>query len=51
MFNRLIIAVADKSKCNDIIRRINLISDDINSKSGVLITVNDLLYAGGWIDF
>jgi len=50
-FNRLIIAAVDKSKCNDIIRRIHLISDEINREPGILITVHDLAYTGGSIDF
>jgi hypothetical protein len=49
-FNSIIIAVVAKSKCNDVIRRIRLISDDIGSKPGVLITVHELTYAGGSIE-
>lgn len=50
-FNRLIIAAVVKSKCNDIIRRIHMIADDISSVPGVLITVQELSYAGGSIEF
>ena len=49
-FNSIIIAVVAKSTCNDVIRRIRLISDDIGSKPGVLITVHELTYAGGSIE-
>lgn len=49
-FNSIIIAVVAKSKCNDVIRRIHMISDDIGSKPGVLITVHELTYAGGSIE-
>ncbi|MBT3274629.1 MAG: PTS sugar transporter subunit IIA [Spirochaetales bacterium] len=49
-FTRLIIAVADKGVCNDIIRRIYLIDDDINRKGGILVTAQDLLFAGGSLD-
>ncbi len=50
LFNRLIIAVVAKNMCNDIIRRIHMISDDIGTKPGILITVHDLAYAGGTIE-
>lgn len=50
-FNRIIMAVTVKNKCNDIIRRIHMLSDDIGSEPGVLITVHDLAYTGGSIEF
>jgi mannitol/fructose-specific phosphotransferase system IIA component (Ntr-type) len=50
-FCRVILAVADRGVCNDIIRRINLISDDIEKNGGILITAQNLLYAGGSLDF
>ena len=50
-FNRIIVAVIAKSKCNDVIRRIHMLSDDIGSEPGILITVNELTYAGGSIEF
>lgn len=50
-FNRIILAVVEKELCNDIIRRINLIVDDIDRESGVLITVHDLSYTSGSLDF
>jgi PTS system nitrogen regulatory IIA component len=48
-FNRLILAVVDKSLSNDIIRQINTIAPA--EKSGLLITVQELFYASGSIDF
>ena len=51
IFTRLIISVVDKAFCNDIIRRINMINDKITKESGVLVTVQDLLYTSGSIEF
>lgn len=48
-FNRIIIAVLDKSLCNDMVRQINTVSP--TDKPGVLIAVHDLFYAGGSINF
>jgi len=48
---RVIIAVTDKVFCNDIIRRIQMIDDSITGEPGVLITVQDLLFTSGSIDF
>lgn len=50
-FTRIIVAVADRGVCNDIIRRIYLISDDIDRKGGILIAAQDLMFAGGSLDF
>ena len=50
-FTRVILAVADKAVCNDIIRRIYLISDDIDKKGGILIAAQDLVFAGGSLDY
>ena len=50
-FTRLIVAVADKAVCNDIIRRIYLVADDLDNTGGILIAVQDLLFAGGTLDF
>ena len=50
-FTRLVLAVTDKAVCNDVIRRIHLISDDLERERGVLIAVQDLIYAGGSLDF
>ena len=50
-FTRIIVAVADRGVCNDIIRRIYLITDDLERKGGILIAAQDLLFAGGTLDF
>ncbi len=49
-FHRLLLAVTEKSRCNDLIRRINLLSDHIEEQPGVLVTVYDLMYAGGSVE-
>lgn len=48
---RIIVVVVSKGVCNDIIRRINLIVGDINRNPGVLISVQDLEYTGGSLEF
>lgn len=50
-FSRMLIAVVQKSAMNDIIRRISMIVPDLDSQNGVLITVQDLVYTTGSIDF
>ena len=50
-FNRLIQAIVPRSKCNDLIRRINLIEDTFSDNPGVLVTAQELMYASGSIDF
>jgi PTS system nitrogen regulatory IIA component len=50
-YSRIIQAVCDKNLANNIIRRINTIVPDINKQSGVLITVSELFYTNGSIDF
>ncbi|MFO7731246.1 MAG: PTS sugar transporter subunit IIA [Spirochaetia bacterium] len=50
-FNRLIQAVVPKSRCNDLIRQINLIEDTYADNPGVLVTAQELMYASGSIDF
>ena len=50
-FTRVILAVADRAVCNDIIRRINLISENIEKEGGILVTAQDLLYSGGSLDY
>ncbi len=50
-FNRIILAVVEKELSNDIIRRLNLIVDNIDRESGILITVQDLAYTSGSLDF
>ncbi len=48
-FSRMIIAIIDKNLMNETIRRINMVRDD--NKNGVLITVNDLLYIDGSLEY
>jgi len=50
-YGKVVMAVVAKGACNDIIRRINLIVNDINSKPGVLISVQDLMYTSGSLEF
>lgn len=48
-FSKVIIAVIDKRLMNDCIRRINLVRPA--SRGGILISVSDILYFDGSIDF
>lgn len=50
-FNRMVYGVVNKHQCNDIIRRIQVLSPGSNPPEGVLITVVDLLYSSGTLDF
>ena len=43
----IILAVVDKGLCNDIIRRISLVVDNLDREPGVLVSVQDLLYSAG----
>lgn len=49
-FNRIILAVVDKSLSNDIIRQINTLSSS-SDEPGILITVQELFYSSGSINF
>ncbi len=49
VFSRVIIAVVDSKLMNDTIRRINMVKEK-NAK-GILVTVNNVLYSDGSIDF
>jgi len=51
MFNKIIVAVVHKGLSNDVIRRINLIADNIEKEPGVLVAVQDLIYTSGSIEF
>jgi mannitol/fructose-specific phosphotransferase system IIA component (Ntr-type) len=48
-FNRIILATVDKEKSNDVIRRINMITDTFAEDSGVFIAVSTLTYTCGRI--
>jgi mannitol/fructose-specific phosphotransferase system IIA component (Ntr-type) len=50
-FNRVIIAVVDRDVSNDVIRRINTRIDGVHDRKGVLVTVHELSYTDGMIDF
>lgn len=50
-FNRILIAVVDKNFMNNVIRRIHAIVPKLDDESGVMITVQDLVYSVGSIDF
>ncbi len=52
-FNRIITAVVNKKSMNDVIRRLNTSFGDAQGEgsTGLLITVSDLLYTAGSIDF
>jgi len=50
-FNRVIIAVVDRDVSNDVIRRINTRIGNISECGGVLVTVQELSYTDGMIDF
>lgn len=49
LFSKIIIAVLEKPFVNDCIRRINMVRPE--DGQGILITVTDLLYADGSLDF
>lgn len=50
-FSRLIIAVSEKEMVNEIARRISLITGDLNSQKGVMITIQPISVVLGSIDF
>ncbi|UCB45849.1 MAG: PTS sugar transporter subunit IIA [Spirochaetota bacterium] len=50
-FSRVIFAVVDKDLSNDVIRRINMVVEDMESEPGVLLAVHDLSYSAGSIEF
>ncbi|MBI9102573.1 MAG: PTS sugar transporter subunit IIA [Spirochaetales bacterium] len=50
-FNRIIISVVDRYTCNDLIRRIKLIEGYDQEKPGLLITVQEAVYAEGSLDY
>jgi len=50
-FYRLILAVVDKDLCNDVIRRIHTVVEDVEDRPGVLISVQELFYSSGSLEF
>lgn len=49
-FNRIIAATVSKSLANDIIRQINDIAGGLDKQSGIMVTVEDVFYAGGTLN-
>jgi PTS system nitrogen regulatory IIA component len=50
-FCRIILAVVDKDLCNDVIRRIHTVDENLENDPGVLITVQELMYSSGSLEF
>ena len=50
-FCRLILAVVEKDLCNDVVRRIHTVVEDVEDNPGVLITVQELFYSSGSLEF
>ena len=50
-FNKIILAVISKDLSNDVIRRINMVVEDIDKAAGVHISVQDLFYSSGSIEY
>jgi PTS system nitrogen regulatory IIA component len=48
-FFRIVLALVDKDRSNDLIRRLHMIADP--QEGGVLITAQELMYAGGALEF
>jgi PTS system nitrogen regulatory IIA component len=46
-FSKIIIGILDKGLTNEVIRRIESVTGDLNKCSGVMITVRDISYAAG----
>jgi PTS system nitrogen regulatory IIA component len=50
-FSRVLIAVIDRESVNSVLRRIRTLTDDIDKNRGVLVTVHDLAFTLGSLDF
>lgn len=50
-FNRVILATMPKKLANETVRQIEQISGDLKKKSGVLITVQELFYCNGSLNY
>ena len=50
-FCRLILAVVDRDLCNDVIRRIHTVVEDLENNPGVLLSVQELFYSSGSLEF
>ncbi len=51
LFSRQVIAVVDRDAVNSVLRRVQTIAPDLEQNRGVLVTVQDLSFALGAIDF
>ncbi len=50
-FNRIVIATLPKKLANETVRQIEQIAGDISKKSGVMVTVQELLYFNGSLNY
>jgi len=50
-YNKIIIGVVEKSLCNEVIRRINVLTDSLEGESGIMITAQELMYSSGSLAF
>ncbi|MGM0432370.1 MAG: PTS sugar transporter subunit IIA [Spirochaetota bacterium] len=50
-FSRVIIAVVDRDGVNKVLRRVNSVAPDLEHTRGIMITVQDLSFALGSLDF
>ena len=50
-FCRLILAVVDRDLSNDVIRRIHTAVEDLENTAGVLVSVQELFYSSGRLEF
>ena len=49
-FHRLIIATIEKSLTNDVLRKINLLIDSLEDKTGMMVLMQNIVYLNGSID-
>ena len=50
-FNKIIVAIVERDKCNDLIRRLNTSLKNYENPKGVMITVQELAYSIGSLEF
>jgi PTS system nitrogen regulatory IIA component len=50
-FCRIILALVEKDLCNDVIRRIQTLVEDLEDRPGVLVAVQELMYTAGSLEF
>ncbi len=49
-FHRIIVATIEKALSNDLIRKINMIIESQPQDSGIMLTVQNLVYCNGWLN-